>query len=71
MIFGNDKVVIEEACPLEERSFTNIIGAWAKIILDKDVWGAEEYSCVMTMEQVEKSMESRSNEREKSCSLKL
>ena len=53
--FGNDKVVIEEACPLEERSFTNIIGAWAKIILDKDVWGAEEYSCVMTMEQVEKA----------------
>lgn len=53
--FGNDKVVVEEACPLEERSFTNIIGAWAKIILDKEIWGTEEYSCVMTMEQIEKA----------------
>lgn len=53
--FGNDKVVIKEACPLDERSFTNIIGAWAKIILDKEVWGTDEYSCVMTMEQIEKA----------------
>lgn len=53
--FGNDKVVVEEACPLEERKFENIIGAWAKIILDKEVWGSDEYSCVMTMEQIEKS----------------
>lgn len=53
--FGNDKVVVEESCPLEDRKFENIIGAWAKIILDKEVWGADEYSCVMTMEQIEKS----------------
>lgn len=53
--FGNDKIIIEESCPLEERKFENIIGAWAKILLDKEIWGTSEYSCIMTMEQIEKS----------------
>lgn len=53
--FGNDNIIIKKACPLEERKFENLIGAWCKIILDESVWGSKSYCCVMTMEQIEKS----------------
>lgn len=53
--FGNDDIVITKSCPLEERKLENIIGAWCKIILDEKVWGSKNYTCIMTMEQIEKA----------------
>lgn len=53
--YGNDDIKIIKPCSLENRKQENIIAAWAKIILDKDVWGTETYTCIMTMEQIEKS----------------
>lgn len=53
--FGNEEIKINKICPLEERSFENIVGAWAKVILDEKVWGAKTYSCIMTMDQIKKS----------------
>lgn len=53
--FGNDDIKIIKPCSLENRKQENIIGAWAKIILDREVWNAGTYTCIMTMEQIEKS----------------
>lgn len=53
--FGNEDIKINKICPLEKRSADNIVGAWAKIILEKDVWGSDSYSCVMTLDQIHKS----------------
>lgn len=53
--FGNDDIKIIMPCPLNERKFENIVGAWAKIILDENIWCKKTYTCVMTMQQIEKS----------------
>ena len=53
--YGNDDIVIKGACPLDKRTFDNIIGAWCRIILDKEVWGSDSYCCIMTLEQIHKS----------------
>ena len=53
--YGNDDIVITKACPLEERKLDNIVGAWCKIILDEKVWGTKTYTCIMTMEQIQKA----------------
>lgn len=50
--YGNDLVIINKPCPLEARSADKIIGAWAKIIFDPEVWGAKEYSCVMSIADI-------------------
>jgi recombination protein RecT len=53
--YGNDDIEILKACPLEERKLDSIIGAWCKIILDEKVWGTKSYTCIMTMEQIQKA----------------
>lgn len=53
--YGNDDIKIISPCSLEERNFDNIIGAWCRIILDKEVWGSESYVSIMTMDQIRKS----------------
>lgn len=53
--FGNDEIKIIKPCPLEERTFENIIGAWAKVILDESIWSKKTYTSVMTMTQIEKA----------------
>ena len=53
--YGNDDIKIIKPCPLESRNNDNLVGAWARIILDKEIWGSESYVCVMTLEQIKKS----------------
>ena len=53
--YGNDTIKILKSCPLEERSFENIIGAWAKVILDENIWGSKSYTCIMTLDQIHKA----------------
>lgn len=53
--YGNDDIKILKPCPLEERKFENIVGAWCKIILDESVWGSKTYACIMNMEQIHKA----------------
>lgn len=53
--YGNDEIVIIKACPLEERKNENLVGAWCKIITDESIWGSKTYSCIMTMEQIQKA----------------
>ena len=53
--YGNDDIRIIKPCPLDERKFEDIIGAWAKIILDENVWGAKSYTCIMTKDQINKA----------------
>lgn len=53
--YGNDDIEIIKACPLEERKLDNIVGAWCKIITDENVWGSKTYTCIMTMEQIQKA----------------
>lgn len=51
--YGNDDIKIISPCPLEERKSENIIGSWAKIILDPEVWGVDTYTAIMTLEDVQ------------------
>lgn len=50
--YGNDEITITKPCPLESRCNANIIGAWARIILDEKVWGASSYVAIMTIEDI-------------------
>lgn len=53
--FGNDDIQIIKPCPLDKRKSDNIIGAWAKIILDESVWGVKTFTSIMTMEDIQNS----------------
>lgn len=53
--YGNDDIKIIKPCPLDKRLNENIIGAWAKIILDEKVWGSKTYTCIMTLDQIHKA----------------
>lgn len=50
--FGNDEITITTPCPLEKRCAANIIGAWARIILDEKVWGTSSFVAVLTIEEI-------------------
>lgn len=51
--YGNDDIQIIKPCPLDKRKSDKIIGAWAKIILDKNVWGVNTYTAIMTLEDIQ------------------
>lgn len=51
--YGNDDIKITSPCPLDERKSENIIGAWARIILDPEVWGVNTYTSIMTLEDIQ------------------
>lgn len=51
--YGNDDIAITKPCPLDKRKSANIIGAWARIILDKEVWGVDTYTAIMTLEDIQ------------------
>ena len=53
--YGNDDIEITKACPLDKRKGDNIIAAWARIILDPEVWGVDSYVAIMTLEDIENS----------------
>lgn len=53
--YGNDEIKIVKPCPLQDRTNDKIIGAWAKIILDENVWGRKTHTCIMTLDQIHKS----------------
>lgn len=53
--YGNDEIKIVKPCPLDKRNNEDIIGAWARIILDENVWGSKSYVCIMTLDQIKKS----------------
>ena len=53
--YGNDDIKIVKPCPLEDRKNENIVGAWAKVILDENVFGRKSHTCIMTLEQIQKS----------------
>lgn len=50
--FGNDDIKIIKPCPLDKRQNANIIGAWARVILDPEVFGTESYVSIMTIEDI-------------------
>jgi recombination protein RecT len=52
-VYGNDDIKITGPCPLDKRKSENIIGAWARIILDPEVWGVETYTAIMTLEDIQ------------------
>lgn len=47
--YGNDTIKIIKPCPLDKRVADKIIGGWAKIIFDQNIWGTTEYSCIMPL----------------------
>lgn len=53
--YGNDDIQITKPCPLDKRTSANIIGAWARIILDPEVWGVDIYTSIMTLEDIQNS----------------
>lgn len=50
--FGNDDIKIIKPCPLDKRQNANIIGAWARVIIDPEVFGTESYVSIMTIEDI-------------------
>ena len=50
--WGNDDITITKPCPLDERASSNIIAAWAKIILDESIWGTSTFTTVLTLEEI-------------------
>lgn len=53
--YGNDDINITKPCPLENRKFENLVGAWAKVLLDENVFGRKSHTCIMTMDQIQKA----------------
>lgn len=53
--FGNDDIKILKPCPLQDRKNANIVGAWARIILDPEVFGTDSYVAIMTLEDIQNS----------------
>lgn len=53
--YGNDDIQITKPCPLDKRTSANIIGAWARIILDPEVWSVDTYTSIMTLEDIQNS----------------
>lgn len=53
--YGNDDIKIIKPCPLDKRSFENLVGAWSKIVLDENVWNRKSHTCVMTKDQIQKA----------------
>lgn len=53
--YGNDDIRIIKPCPLDKRKKENIIGAWAKIWFDADVWGQESYCSILTIDDINAS----------------
>lgn len=51
--YGNDDIQITKPCPLGERKSENIEAAWARIILDPEVWGVDTYTSIMTLEDIQ------------------
>ncbi len=51
--YGNDDIQITKPCSLDKRKSDKIIGAWAKIILDKNIWGVNAYTAIMTLEDIQ------------------
>lgn len=51
--YGNDNIKILNPCPLEERKKENMIGAWCKIIMNKDICGSDSYCTIMTNQEIE------------------
>ena len=54
--YGNDDIKITVPCPLDKRKSENIIGAWAKVILDPEVWGVDTYTAIMTLEDIQNKL---------------
>lgn len=52
---GLETIKITKPCPLQTRNQGNIIGAWCKIVLDPDIWGVDESTCIMTIEDIKNS----------------
>lgn len=52
-VFGNDDIQITEPCPLDMRKNENIIGAWARIILDPEIFGTDSFVTIMTLEDIQ------------------
>lgn len=52
-VFGNDDIKITEPCPLDKRKNENIIGAWARIILDPEIFGTDSFVTIMTLEDIQ------------------
>lgn len=52
-VFGNDDIKITEPCPLDKRKNENIIGAWARIILDQEIFGTDSFVTIMTLEDIQ------------------
>ena len=50
--FGNDDIKIIKPCPLDKRTNANIIAAWARIILDPEIFGTSSYVAIMTLEDI-------------------
>lgn len=53
--YGNDDIRIIKPCPLKERKNDKIEGAWARIIMDENVWGTSSYVCIMTVDDIKNS----------------
>lgn len=52
-VFGNDDIQITEPCPLDMRKNENIIGAWARIILDPEIFGTDSFVTIMTLDDIQ------------------
>lgn len=50
--YGLEEIRITTPCPLDKRKNENVEGAWACIILDKDVFPYERYYTLMTIEDI-------------------
>lgn len=53
--FGMEDIKINKPCPIDKRDGENIIGVWCKVILDKDIFGRDTHTTIMSIEDVKKS----------------
>lgn len=53
--FGMEDIKIIKPCPIEKRNGENIVGVWCKVLLDKEVFGRDTHTTIMSIDDVKKS----------------
>lgn len=53
--FGMENIKITKPCPIDKRNGEDIVGVWCKVILDKEIFGRESHTTIMSIDDVKKS----------------
>jgi len=53
--FGMEDIKITKPCPIDKRNGEDIVGVWCKVIIDKEIFGRDAHTTIMSIDDVKKS----------------